>query len=180
MSRDTWAAARERVPVEALLAEIRPHLREADGVTISGGEPFDQADALLELVGGIRASGDTSILVYSGFSFEPLAEQHKDILSAIDILISEPFDASAATRSPLRGSSNQRVHRLTSKGSELWVAAEADWRTHGARLDVIADPDGRIWIAGVPGPGDLGALSGRLGDAGILGRTSAGRLGATE
>ncbi len=179
MSRDTWAAPRERVLVRALLDEIRPLLDEADGVTVSGGEPFDQAEALFELVRGIRASGDASILVYSGFTFEALAERYKDILSTIDILISEPFDVGAATRSALRGSANQRVHCLTSKGSQLWSLAEAEWRESGAKLDLIADRDGSIWMAGVPGPGDLDALSRRLGNAGILGLTSAGRLGGT-
>ena len=62
MSRDTWELAASRMPVAALLAQIGPWLPQADGVTISGGEPFDQPLALEVLVRGLRASFAKSIL----------------------------------------------------------------------------------------------------------------------
>jgi anaerobic ribonucleoside-triphosphate reductase activating protein len=42
------------------------------GVTLTGGEPFDQAAALVELAGQVRAAG-LSVWAYSGYSFEELA-----------------------------------------------------------------------------------------------------------
>jgi anaerobic ribonucleoside-triphosphate reductase activating protein len=177
MSRDTWGAARETISVAALLDSIAPWLGAADGVTISGGEPFDQPAALLELLHGLRAAGDVPVLVYSGYACQLLQKRNCQALSLIDVLISEPFDASQAVSAPLRGSANQRVSCLTERGVALWQEAEADWRERGSRLDLIAEPDRSVWLAGVPGPGDLDRLGQRLSAAGIRAHTSAGRLG---
>jgi anaerobic ribonucleoside-triphosphate reductase activating protein len=177
MSRDTWGAARETVSVEALLHAITSWLGDADGATISGGEPFDQPTALLELLQGLRAAGDLPVIVYSGFSRERLQERHPRPLSLVDVLISEPFDASHAVSAPLRGSANQRVTCLTERGIGLWQKARADWRQRGPTLDLVAEPDGSVWLAGVPGPGDLDRLGQGLGAAGIKANTSTGRLG---
>jgi anaerobic ribonucleoside-triphosphate reductase activating protein len=177
MSRDTWSAARETISVEALLDAITPWLGDADGATISGGEPFDQPAALLELLQGLRTAGNLPVLVYSGFPYERLRERHPRPLSLIDVLISEPFDASQAVSAPLRGSANQRVTCLTPHGIALWQRAEADWRERGSKLDLVTEPDGSVWLAGVPGPGDFDRLGQRLSAAGIRANTSAGRLG---
>jgi anaerobic ribonucleoside-triphosphate reductase activating protein len=177
MSRDTWAAARETIGVAALLQAITPWLGDADGATISGGEPFDQPDALLELLQGLRAAENLTVLVYSGYPYERLQDQHGPILSLMDVLISEPFEAAQAVSAPLRGSANQRVTCLTPHGIALWQRAEADWRERGRKLDLIAEPDGSVWLAGVPALGDLDRLGERLSAAGIRALTSAGRLG---
>jgi anaerobic ribonucleoside-triphosphate reductase activating protein len=177
MSRDTWAAARRKITVSEILDRVQPWLEEADGITISGGEPFEQPEALMELLEGLRKAADTSVIAYSGFSLEQLIEGHPSILEQIDLLISEPFDSTKAVSAPLFGSANQRVTCLTKRGVETWQMAEADWRDRGGRLDLIAEADGMIWIAGVPGPGDLERLGTRLRCAGITPLTSAGRLG---
>ncbi len=73
ISRDTWAQARTTTTVEALVAKISVWLPEADGITISGGEPFDQPAALAALLAQVRLLTACSILVYSGYPFEGLA-----------------------------------------------------------------------------------------------------------
>ena len=177
MSRDTWASARTTMPVASLVGDLATWLCEADGVTISGGEPFDQPEALAALVEGLRCANVGSILVYSGYSFDILQEQRAHVLADIDVLISEPFDAERCEPALLRGSANQRVHCLTAKGTAMWRLAEEEAAARSARLDVIADLDGSLWIAGVPQPGDLDRLGNRLGLVGIRASTSAGRLG---
>lgn len=122
---------------------------------------------------------DTNVLVYSGFPFEQLDEQHASIIAQIDLLISEPFDVTQAVSAPLFGSANQRATGLTERGEELWRKAEADWRDRRGRVDFVQEADGSIWIAGVPGPGDLERLGNRLRGAGAVVFTSAGRLGDT-
>ena len=174
MSLDTWEHAASLIPVSALLAQIAPWLPEADGITISGGEPFDQPHALEALVRGLRASFAKSILVYSGCSFEDLHARHLHTLALIDVLISEPFDATASSGALLRGSANQRVHLLTQTGTAMWNEAERDGP---AKMDVMASDDGTLWVAGIPHRGDLDRLSSGLGQDGITAKTSAGRLG---
>jgi anaerobic ribonucleoside-triphosphate reductase activating protein len=91
MSRDTWAFSEGDEPVDALLNRMAPWLTEADGVTISGGEPFDQPHGLLTLLSALSERFDGDVLVYSGYRFEVLEARHGDALALIDALISEPF-----------------------------------------------------------------------------------------
>ena len=64
--------------VEADLGLVLGWIREArpalDGVTFSGGEPFEQAEALAELAKGVRRLG-LDIVIYSGYTFEELLEK---------------------------------------------------------------------------------------------------------
>ena len=175
MSRDTWTAARTFTTVEALVAKISVWLPEADGITVSGGEPFDQPAALAVLLAQVRLLSGCSILVYSGYPFETLQDQHSEAVAAIDVLISEPFDTTLRERALLRGSANQQVHCLTERGAALWGLAEASGE---GGLDLIAEASGSLWVAGIPAPGDLERLGSRLRMAGVQVGTSAGRLGS--
>lgn len=176
MSLDTWAPSRRLVPLADVLTRVEAWLHAADGVTISGGEPFDQPEALHALLVALRARGCGSILVYSGHAFERLQESHAATLPLIDVLITEPFDAAHTGPALLRGSSNQRVHRLTDTGHELWrVAEKAEGRAPA--IDMILAEDGELWLAGIPRLGDIARLSAGLARSGVRARTSAGRLG---
>jgi anaerobic ribonucleoside-triphosphate reductase activating protein len=44
-------------PVDSIVAKIDEKSGEHDGVTIIGGEPFDQADSLAALVSKLKARG---------------------------------------------------------------------------------------------------------------------------
>jgi anaerobic ribonucleoside-triphosphate reductase activating protein len=180
MSRDTWAFARDGEPVETVLKHMEPWFAEADGVTISGGEPFDQTDGLQELLAGLRTRFKGDVLVYSGYEFEDLQARQAAALGFIDVLISEPFDEAQPTDAPLRGSANQRLHRLTALGKERFAGLDAATRIGAPSLDLVACPDGSVWIAGVPRRGDLHRLAHLLATQGITLATSAGRMGGVR
>lgn len=86
-------------------------------ITITGGEPFDQARDLARLVRTIRQyAPETEIIVYSGYTLDALIQrsgQNPDILtvlSEIDILVDGPFDRGQDDDwLQFRGSRNQRV-----------------------------------------------------------------------
>jgi len=64
-NRDTWShAPRVQMTVDEVLREIDA-ADGIDGVTITGGEPFEQAEALLPLVEAIRARG-LSVMMFTG------------------------------------------------------------------------------------------------------------------
>jgi anaerobic ribonucleoside-triphosphate reductase activating protein len=176
MSLDTWAPAREPTTVAAVMARIAPWLGEADGVTISGGEPFDQPAALRTLLEKLSHEARGSTLVYSGYPLDRLHALHADILALIDVLVSGPFDARHNLPSLLRGSSNQVVTCLTPRGRATWDAAKAS-KGRTASIDVIVEKDGELWLAGIPNPGDMARLSSGLARAGVSAGTSAGKLG---
>lgn len=82
-----------------------------DGITLSGGEPFDQAIACANLARRIKELG-LSVVVYSGYKYEYLLqkEEYRQLLQVADILIDGRFDISKKDLTlPFRGSSNQRI-----------------------------------------------------------------------
>lgn len=82
-----------------------------DGVTISGGEPFLQPEALLNLVKQIKPLS-LSVMIYSGYTFEQLIndETKRALLQEIDYLVDGLFIEELKSLELLyRGSSNQRL-----------------------------------------------------------------------
>ena len=66
------------------------HVEGLTGITISGGEPFLQAEALAKLVKLIKENSKLDIMIYSGYTLKQLREmQNADvdyILGHIDLL----------------------------------------------------------------------------------------------
>lgn len=164
ISLDTWATGRGPTTVETVLAAIDPWLPSAAGFTISGGEPFDQPEALRALLTGLRERHLGDILVYSGHPFENLrVDQFAGLL---DALISDPLRLDHSQDLPLRGSDNQRLHLLTELGRQKFGYAVAPTGAEHA-LDVMFDDDsGDVFLAGIPRRGDLLRLQRILEQAG--------------
>ena len=82
-----------------------------DGLTLSGGEPFDQSEDCLTLVRAARESG-LNVWAYSGYLFEQLLadEKKSQLLKELDVLVDGPFVLSQRSLAlAWRGSRNQRV-----------------------------------------------------------------------
>jgi anaerobic ribonucleoside-triphosphate reductase activating protein len=84
------------------------------GITLSGGEPFEQPKPLLTLAGLARAHALT-VWAYSGYRYEELlagqpSAAARTLLLACDVLVDGPFVAALASFDlKWRGSSNQRI-----------------------------------------------------------------------
>lgn len=99
------------------------------GVTLSGGEPFEQAEAAAELAQAFKEKG-TNVWVYSGYLFDDLiaiaggqntegetkycnkdhAQGVLKLLNNIDVLVDGPFIKEKKSYDALfRGSTNQRL-----------------------------------------------------------------------
>ena len=181
ISADTWAEGRGVVPLADLIGRITPWLAEADGVTISGGEPFDQPEALGTLLAAIRTRTAYDILVYSGHAFEALGQHLAGMRGLVDALITDPYLSGAPQTLALRGSDNQRLHCLTPLGEVRFDSLRTDTSAHAA-LDVMFDDDGTVWFAGIPRRDDWERLQQRLASVGTVVSTSddaaRGRAGA--
>ena len=104
------------------IAEWLQSIPNIEGVTFSGGEPFEQAAAVLETINSIRENigSDFSVFVYTGYEIEFLRKSNEknvhDLLEAIDILSAGPFDRKLRDETLLwRGSSNQSLHFLSNR-----------------------------------------------------------------
>jgi len=162
VSADTWGRGRRRTRVDELLAQAAPWLAEADGVTVSGGEPFDQPDALLELLATLRGRHDLDVLVFSGYPLERLSGVLARADGLIDALVSDPFDRARPQTLALRGSDNQRLNLLTPRGRARFAAYERRLDESDRALDLMFDDDGSVWMAGIPRPDDLVRLRAML------------------
>jgi anaerobic ribonucleoside-triphosphate reductase activating protein len=115
-----------------------------EGITISGGEPFEQPDGLLELLRGVRARTGLSVILFSGYTLPEITALPKggDILSCVDVLIAGRYDQTQRIATGLRGSANKTVHLLTDRYSfrdiETTPAAE-----------VLIGPDGSVTASGI-------------------------------
>src|SRR5262245_55079612 len=172
VSHDTWAFGRGDTTVASVCESIAPDLPRADGVTISGGEPFDQPAALRALLRWLRTRIAGDVLVFSGYAWEQLSSPLQTMEGLLDVLISDPFDPAAGQTLALRGSDNQRVHLLTPLARERYAGLATARRNANARaLDVVLDGP-TVWMAGIPAPGDLERLREKLADAGFRAGTS--------
>jgi anaerobic ribonucleoside-triphosphate reductase activating protein len=146
ISMDTWQFNINKVPLNDLKQVLEVWLPQCDGITISGGEPFDQENALLELLEFLN-SYKKNILVYSGYSFDVLKEKELVQNGFIDVLISEPYNHTATQTKRLLGSDNQRVHFLTALGnSEFATYLEQPLEKE---LDIHITEE-TVWMAGIP------------------------------
>ncbi|WMY10913.1 4Fe-4S single cluster domain-containing protein [Paraburkholderia phenoliruptrix] len=166
ISADTWSATGGDTTLERVLEQVRAWLPHADGFTISGGEPFDQPDALVALIRALREMSSGDILVYSGHPIESLAGVLVQAEGWIDALITDPFEIDAPHTRPLRGSDNQRLHLLTELGREMFSQYERGLRENDKSLDVMFDEDGSVWFAGIPSRNDFQRLRDLLTDQG--------------
>ena len=89
-----------------------------DGVTFSGGEPFEQVKAFSRLAGLIQSECDSfvfpRVICYTGYTFEELYGKPDThiLLEKVDVLIDGRFELehkSLNRRLKFRGSKNQRV-----------------------------------------------------------------------
>jgi anaerobic ribonucleoside-triphosphate reductase activating protein len=146
---DFWSfSPNNQVPVHQL-AERVITLKNIDGVTFSGGEPFAQADALAEL-GTLVQEADLSVVTYTGFSYDQILRKKRlswqHLLSVTDILVAGPYIPSLDCKKPFIGSSNQELICLTGK-----IALHPEESKDGTEdIEFTVSCDGNIIATGFP------------------------------
>lgn len=165
VSRDTWPAdPRRAVAVTDLIAWCRKTAADGlDGITLSGGEPFDQPKGLAALLDGLsawrRADGlDFDLLAYSGYPMKTLEAKHAGLLKRLDAVIPEPYVDGLPLGKLWRGSSNQSLAPLSERGRARYAEhLDAEVADTGKQMQIAVD-GGRIWMIGIPDRGDMAQL----------------------
>jgi anaerobic ribonucleoside-triphosphate reductase activating protein len=171
MSMDTWNhSSGITATTQSVLDSIKPEEGlSLDGLTVSGGEPFEQVAALLELIVGFRDRfpvGD--VLVYSGLDASTLRTQYSMLLSQTDAVVAGPFVEAEHGTDHWRGSGNQELLVMSERAETAivpWVKAQSQsslsLSVHGEAVQLI----------GIPRVGELARIRTSLEAQGI-------RLGA--
>ncbi|MGC9497773.1 4Fe-4S single cluster domain-containing protein [Streptomyces sp. WG7] len=187
MSRHTWdARGGTHVSVSALLELWGEALeRGAEGLTVSGGEPLQQPDALAGLLAGAaglrdEAAGGSAagagaggiaaadLLVYTGYELDELTEHQVAALQHADAVVTGRFRVAEPTNLVWRGSANQRIRPCTPLGVVRYTPHQEREST-GARLQAVVDTGTAMGLRlyGVPLRGELAELERRSKRAGV-------------
>ena len=104
---------------------------EVDGVTISGGDPLEQEDELLELlmlISTIRLR--KGVILFSGFTRAEISRDpiREECLRYVDVLIDGRYEKNLKVDFSLKGSSNQTFYFFSDKflNSELLFDQEVE------------------------------------------------------
>lgn len=110
---DTWDLnGGYEVSVEELAKEIL-NAPGIEGITISGGEPFLQQEALCNLITKVQIEKDLGVIIYTGYKYQEIASSSLTLLS--DLIIDGEYVDECNDDKSLRGSSNQNAICITDR-----------------------------------------------------------------
>jgi anaerobic ribonucleoside-triphosphate reductase-activating protein len=112
----------QKINAEKLASQVNSlQIKGIDGITLTGGEPFDQAEGLTCFIDKLKFK--TEILAFSGYKIEELKNDavSSRLLSIIDVLVDgEYINEMNDGKAVLRGSTNQVIHYLNPKTHEKY------------------------------------------------------------
>lgn len=142
------------ISVEELCNEILKSavINNLAGLTISGGEPFLQAEALSNLIINLKKVSKTlDFIVFTGYEYSELQNKNNkhinNLLENIDILIDGKYIDELNENNYLRGSSNQNIIHLSDKYRENLLEM---MNLKNRNIEVFVVDENRIFIGGIP------------------------------
>jgi anaerobic ribonucleoside-triphosphate reductase activating protein len=129
---ETWSHYRNNL---ILVDEIFESIKNssATGVTISGGDPFEQPEELFYLLTKIKQLDlSDGVIVFTGFTIDEIRvrEELNKSLDYIDVLIDGLYIEEKRISSGLAGSSNQEFYFLTDKISRDKIVIDQEVEIH--------------------------------------------------
>ncbi|GAB3547431.1 hypothetical protein GCM10027404_09510 [Arthrobacter tumbae] len=128
----------------------------SEGITLLGGEPFDQAGPCAALARAAQDAG-LGVITFTGYGYQELMtrdDEARSLLSATDLLVDGPYVAGLPeSRRALVGSSNQQFIHLTPRYESYRP------ETVPNRLDLRVLSDGNIELAGFLKSKELSSLA---------------------
>ena len=118
-----------------------------EGITLSGGEPLQQCAAVATLLHRVRKETDLSVVVFTGFGWEHVANTPSllEVARLADIVIAGPYRKRQRLERGFRGSTNQTIHLMTDRYSLADIERVPD-------VEVVVG-DGAVIETGIVVPG---------------------------
>lgn len=162
-SMDTWSADDGReMTVEDVTAEVLRLVDQyaLDGVTVSGGEPFQQAEQVADVLAAVRAAhADLDVVLFTGYDAAVARRRSVRLARFVDILVAGRYDWTRPSDRPLLASANQTIVTSDRGAARLHAVSPT-------RVQVAAD-EGDLFVVGLPQPGDLDRLHEALEARGV-------------
>lgn len=145
----TWDKNKGKVVDPSTLLQTLADTPDIEGITVLGGEPMDQAQALLPFLEQVKASG-LSLMLFSGYTKEAILESgcpyKAGIIALCDIFIDGPYvKAFTSFDRPWVGSRNQRIFFQTERYKHL----EGQLHTIENKVEIRIGEDGSIAVNGM-------------------------------
>ena len=115
---ETWAYEQGAILDEALQERIFSEIKAntlLSGVTLSGGDPMYNPEALLEFLKKLKKNTKVNVWCYTGFVYENLIKDpiRSKCLKYIDVLVDGPYiERKRDVNLSFRGSTNQRIIKI--------------------------------------------------------------------
>ena len=134
----------QEVNIEDLADEILG--LDVEGITLLGGEPFDQAAECYELSRRVR-DGGKGVVTFSGYTYEKLLKEERSdwasLLSVTDLLVDGPYESELPEEDRAWvGSTNQRFLNLTNRYVDI------DPKVVNNRIEIRVLPSGVMEVCG--------------------------------
>ena len=115
-----------------------------DGLTVSGGEPLQQMQPLLDLLQGVHDSLGLPVILFTGYTWQEIQAmpQSPRLARLVDVILAGRYQAENRLASGLLGSANKTAHFLTG----VYTQADLD---AVPPAEVLIQPDGEMVLSGI-------------------------------
>jgi len=143
---------------------VASNQNDFDGITISGGEPFQQYEQLITFLHLVKTKTNLSVHCFSGYYLNELEKNfpEKLFLKYIDTLVDGRYIEEQHENTNIKGSSNQTVYSIIDGVAkrEIEISASKKW-------SVNISTDNRIYMTGIPKKNELKKMRDGLAEVGI-------------
>ncbi len=154
-STDTWSTdGGITIAIEDLADRLAGLLADADGLSLTGGEPLQQAGALTRLLDLLADRGtldQVDVLLFTGYAPARARTLGAGLWQHLDAAVAGPYRADRPNDHPLVASANQELMVLSDLGRHRYGDVPD---TVPTTIDV-STANGDLVMAGLPRPGDL-------------------------
>ncbi|WP_299725782.1 anaerobic ribonucleoside-triphosphate reductase-activating protein [uncultured Endozoicomonas sp.] len=117
----TWDARKghplDQTMEDRIIKDLGDARIKRDGLSLSGGDPLYPGNltGILKLVKRVKGTyPEKNVWLWTGYTIEELSTAQKEIIQYVDVMIDGRFELDERDLSlPWRGSSNQRIIKLT-------------------------------------------------------------------
>ncbi|MCD4817168.1 MAG: radical SAM protein [Candidatus Cloacimonetes bacterium] len=164
LSPSLWAFDNgKNVKVENLLNSIIDVADFFDGITISGGEPFEQYESLIAFCSFIKMKTKLTIFCFSGYILKEIKEKHADLLfmKYLDFLLDGRYIREKHENLNSRGSNNQNLYHFVDGNAILQKNNSFSKRWS------LSVKDNQVFMSGIPKENELNKIKKILEKEGI-------------
>lgn len=154
----------KNIDIEYLVRQLSKVQDRFNGVTISGGEPFDQYESLIAFSAFIKKKTNFDIYSFSGYTIEELVRKFPDrlFMNYLDYLLDGRYLLDKHENNNTRGSTNQNLYKFE-KGHP--VLQQSFFTSKCWSINV--SENNQVFMSGIPQKNDLSTIKNHLRKIGI-------------